>query len=338
MIIPNFNGRKYLEDCLGSLLDQSYDNYSVLVVDNASEDGSVAFIRERFPQVQVVESKINTGYAGGCNLGLRRELLSDSKYFILVNNDTRADRHWLAELVKAPEANADIGLCQSMIYLADQPSVINTAGNQSHFLGFGYSGHYLEEDHGQFRHVIDIPFASGTAMLIRRDVLESVGLMDEDLFLYQEDLDLSWRARLSGWRVALAPDSKIFHDYSFSRNSEKFYYLERNRLVVSFKNYGTRSLVVLAPAYLAAEVAMLGYALAAGWPRQKLQGYRYLFENLGRLRQKRRLVQQQRRLGDAEVVAFWSDTISFADLRDSSLARVAHPLSRLYWRVARRLL
>ena len=279
VIVTNFNGKRYLRGCLNSLLEQSYSDYTITLVDNASSDGSVLMTKDEFPQVTVVANTHNTGFAGGCNTGLRHALKGNADAFVLVNSDTRANPDWLAELVAAAYGNRRTGICQSMIYLAGQPRIINTAGNQSHFLAFGYCGHYLEEDKGQFAGVTDIPFASGTAMLIKRQVIETIGMMDEDLFLYQEDLDLSWRARLAGWRIILAPRSKIYHSYSFSRNKDKFYYLERNRLLVSLKNYSSRSLLVLAPAFLGAELAMLGYSLAGGWAGQKLRGYGYLLRS-----------------------------------------------------------
>jgi GT2 family glycosyltransferase len=338
VIVPNFNGRSYLEECLDSLQGQSYDNYSLILVDNASSDGSAELARSSFPQVELVENTRNIGFAGGCNAGIRRALKGDTKYLVLVNSDTSADRDWLSELVAVAESDERIGICQSMIYMAGRPQVINTAGNESHFLAFGYCGHYLETDSGQFGEVHDIPFASGSSMLARREVFEQIGLMDEDLFLYQEDLDLCWRARLAGWRVVLAPRSKIYHHYSFSRNDEKFYYLERNRLLVSLKNYSTRSLLVLAPAYLGAELAMLGYSLAGGWGGRKLKGYGYLLRHRGEIASKRRRVQRSRKVSDKEAAGFWTDRMEFADFSDSPLTRIATPLSRTYWWLARRLL
>jgi len=338
VIVPNFNGSRYLGACLPSLLDQSYSNYSVTVVDNASSDDSAELVRRDFPDVGLIVNTTNTGFAGGCNTGLRHALAGDARYFVLVNSDTRADRDWLTELVAAAEGDARIGICQSMIYLADRPELINSAGNEAHYLAFGYCGHYMEEDRGQFATTVDVPFASGSSMLVRREVFDEVGLMDEDLFLYQEDLDLSWRARLAGWRVALAPKSKIYHEYSFSRNEMKFYYLERNRLLLCLQNYSPRSLAVLAPALIGAEAAMVGYSLSEGWFKQKLRGYAWIAGHLGMVRAKRRRIQSFRHVGDRELTGFWTDKMVFADLADTPLTRVANPVSAAYWKVARKLL
>lgn len=338
VIIPNFNGEEYLTTCLTSILDQSYGNYSISVVDNASSDHSVELVKHDFPEVAVVENSRNTGYAGGCNSGLIRELKSDAKYFVLVNSDVRADREWLAELVKAAESDPKIGICQSLIYLADDRGLINSAGNESHYLGFGFCGHYREPDRGQFTGISDVPFASGSSMMVRRELIDAIGLLDDDLFMYQEDLDYSWRARLAGWRVVLAPQSHLYHSYSFSRNSRKFYFLERNRIVVSLKNYSGRSLLVLTPAFLGAELGMLAYSITGGWLRQKLKAYLYLLRNLDRILAKRRQVQATRRLPDAAITAYWTGRMGFADLADSPLTRVANPVSALYWAIARRLL
>lgn len=338
IIVPNFNGREFLDACLTSLQQQDYGDYTITVVDNASADDSVALVKGGYPDVRVIENSHNTGYAGGCNSGLKRELKGDAEYFVLLNSDTRAAPDWLRELVAAAASDSAIGICQSMIYLADQPGVINTAGNEAHYLGFGYCGHYRETDDGQFTGVTDVPFASGTAMLVKREVFDRIGLMDEDLFLYQEDLDLSWRARLAGWRVVLAPKSHIGHSYSFSRNKMKFYYLERNRHVVCFKNYSTRTLLVLLPAMIGAEAAMTGYSILGGWFVQKMKGYGFLVRNLYRIREKRAVVQATRVIADSEATALWTDRMGFADLQDSLLTKIANPLSGLYWRLARKLI
>jgi len=338
VIVPNFNGSRYLGECIPSLLDQSYANYSVTVVDNASGDDSVEVMRRDFPEVELLTNSDNTGFAGGCNTGLRHALASDAEYFVLVNSDTRADHAWLAELVRVAESDPRIGVCQSMIYLADRPDMVNSAGNEAHYLAFGYCGHYLEEDRGQFAQAVDVPFASGTSLLVKRAVTDEIGLMDEDLFLYQEDLDLSWRARLAGWRIVLAPGSKIYHKYSFSRNEMKFYYLERNRLLLCLQNYSPRSLAVLAPAFLGAEVAMISYSLTGGWFKQKMRGYAWIAGHLGMVRGKRRRIQGQRHMNDAELTSFWTDRMGFADLQDSALTKIANPISAAYWKIARRLL
>lgn len=338
VIVPNYNGSQYLPACLASLGAQTYSNYTVTVVDNASVDDSVELIRRDFPNVELIQNSHNTGFAGGCNAGLRVALKGDADCFVLANSDIKADANWLSELVKVAFSDPRTGICQSLIYMYGQPQTINTAGNEAHYLGFGFCGHYLEKDAGQFVAGQDIPFASGTAMLVKREVLNTVGLLDEDLFMYQEDLDFSWRARIAGYRVVLAPASRIYHNYAFSRNRLKFYYLERNRLIVNLKNYSARTLLVLAPAFIGAEAAMLGYSLAGGWLGQKLKGYLYVFRNLDRVREKRALVQRGRRAPDSELVSYWTDRMGFADLTGSPLTRIANPLSAAYWKLARRLL
>lgn len=308
------------------------------LVDNASVDNSVEIVRSRFPQVNIIESKKNAGFAGGCNLGLNDRLAGDADFFVFANSDITAHEEWLHELVAAAKSDGAIGICQSLVYLAEKPDIINTAGNEAHYLAFGFCGHYLEKDHGQFEDVTDIPFASGAAMLIKRQVLEEIGRFDEDLFLYQEDLDISWRARLAGYRIVLASRSHAYHHYSFDRNKDKYYYLERNRLLVSMKNYSARSLLVLAPAFIGAEIAMLGYAVADGWSGYKLREYRYLVRNIGKIRSKRRRAQASRVMSDGDIVSFWTDRMGFPDLQDSRLTQLANPVSRAYWRLAHRLL
>lgn len=338
IIVPNFNGRDDLDACLGSLLEQDYPDFSVTLVDNASTDASVAFVKQSFPQVSVVENSHNLGYAGGCNAGLKRALRDDATYFVIVNSDTRAGEGWLRELVEAAAADEAIGVAQSIVYV-DEPGepVVNTAGNEMHYLGFAWCGGYRQPDRGQFAGG-DIPYGSGASLLVKREVLEQVGLFDEDLFLYHEDLDLCLRVRLAGYRIVLAPASHIYHDYDFSRNRSKFYYLERNRMVVLLKSYSLRSLAVLSPALLGAEIAMLGYSLAGGWFLDKLRGYGYLMRNMGGIAEKRRRVQSLRRESDRRMLSYCSARMSFPDLKSNALTRVANPVSQAYWKLARRLI
>ena len=158
-----------------------------------------------FPAAHVVENHANLGFAEGSNVGLRIALAAGARYVVLLNPDTVVEPQWLEELVRSAEVDDTIGVCQSKIYRypASSPPVINTVGNRLHYTGVGWCGHLDEVDRGQFADDVEIPYASGAAMLVKSDVVRDIGLLDADLFMYHDDLDWSLRARLRGHRIVL---------------------------------------------------------------------------------------------------------------------------------------
>jgi GT2 family glycosyltransferase len=246
-----------------------------------------------------------------------------------------------------------------LILLHDEPDKINSSGNRHHFLGIGHCGGYkadlrsfLEQQSGESAHPglqnpvpkLDcwyptIGYAMGATVLYSSKALKEVGLLDEDIFLYLEDLDLSWRIRLWGYQVVLAPQSRVLHKYSFvSRNPRKFYFMERNRLLVSLKNYKWQTLVLLAPAFLLMEVGMLFYALANGFLREKWRSYPNLLRLVPSILTTRRVVQANRKISDQEVVRHCVDRMEFADLMSPLLRKVTNAPFVVYWWLVRRLI
>ena len=341
VIIVNFNGKQYIEDCLSSLATQTYRPYEIILVDNGSGDDSVELVREQFPQVQIIQNAENLGFARANNIGIRYTLGSGCDYFVFLNYDTVVVEDWLEELVGCVKRNPKVGICQSKIYIysADEPGrIINSIGNEAHFLGFGFCGALGEEDGEKYQEDREITFASGSAMLVRREVLEEIGFFDEDFFLYQEDLDLCMRARLAGWSVYLASRSKVHHKYAFAKGKKRFFYTECNRLPRVFKTYETFTLLVILPALLVMEIAVIVFALWGGWLGLKIKAYGEVLRNLTRTLRKRKRLQDMRKVPDREVLSFLTGRVDFPEMASPLLRYAYNPFMSLYWRLAKVLL
>ena len=275
VIIPHWNGIEILEPCLNSLAAATYENLEVVVVDNASIDGSVTFIQTHFPDVKIIQNDENLGFAGGCNVGLREV---DSDYSLILNNDTTHDPGWIEPLVERMESDSRVAAVQPKIMSAQNPEVFDYAGGVGgllDILGFPYAlGRIFtttEQDDGYYDAPQDIFWASGTALLLRRTALDDVGLFDEDFFAHMEEIDLCWRLQNADWRVVNAPSSKILHHSGWTLPPDRYqkkYLNHRNNLIMIIKNYPFPYLAALLPARIALEgVAFIFSALIRDWKR-----------------------------------------------------------------------
>src|SRR5581483_309832 len=230
IIIVNYNGRRYLDDCLAALLKQTYprDRWEVVLVDNASADDSVEHVRAHYPWVRLIPTGKNLGFAGGNNEGYRH---CQGEFIALLNNDTIVQPSWLAALVEAMQADAHLGGVTSKILFRDEPDTINSVGLNLYPDGRGGDRGFRERDRGQFDAPAEVFGACGASVLLRRAMLDDVGFFDERLFMYCEDLDLAWRARLRGWRFRYTPRSVVYHVHCGSSAGEwspfHLYYAER---------------------------------------------------------------------------------------------------------------
>jgi len=342
VVVLTFDAERHVDACLGSLarLDANGLDAAVLVVDNGSSDRTVAAVRARFPGVELLETGKNLGFAGGADVGLEAALARGADWIYLLNPDTDVDPAFLAEAVAVGEADPGAAAVQSLLLLHPERDLVNTAGNQVHFLGFGHCGGFRAPRASVGDGPREIPFASGAAVLLRAAALRQVGLLDPELFLYQEDQDLGLRLRLAGWRARLAPRSLVWHHYAFSRNPQKLYWLERNRYLVLLKNLRLRSLLVLAPLLLLAEVAMLALALAGGWLGPKLRADAALLSPRlwAHLKAERARVAALRRIPDSELARWFTPALDFEGLEGGWLPRLLRAPMAVAWRLVRPLL
>jgi GT2 family glycosyltransferase len=260
VVVLNWNGLAYVRDCLRSLLAQTHPSYRVIVVDNASTDGSREVMQDEFPEATLIALPENLHFARGTNAGII-EALKDPQcaYVVTLNNDTRVDSEWLAELVR-PAREPTVGSVASKMLFMDRPGILDSTGILVARDGSGTDRGWFERDEGQYDHALDVFGPSAGAALYRREVLDAVGLLDADFVAYYEDLDLAWRARLAGWESRFAPAAVVLHKYSASSSPLdpwKTYQGERNRIWNLVQNYPWRHVALGTGWY----VARLAWAL-----------------------------------------------------------------------------
>ncbi len=264
VIIVNWNGREYLETCLGSLERQDFRRFEVVLVDNGSEDGSVGMVRTRFPGVtEIIENGRNLGFGVANNQAIVR---ARGRYIILLNNDTEVDSGWLGALVAAAETDASIGMCASKILNFYRRDEIDNTGHLVYPDGLNRGRGRLEIDRGQYDGAREALFPSGCAALYRRAMLEEIGLFDDTFFAYGDDTDLGLRGRLAGWRCAFVPEARVYHRYSATTgqySARKAFLVERNRVWVAVKTLPI-SMLLVSPFYTLARFALQGYGALTG--------------------------------------------------------------------------
>jgi len=209
VVVPNWNGKDDLPACLDSLLAQSL-KARIVVVENGSTDGSLVMLQDKYPQVELIVHSKNKGFAGGVNAGIRKSIADGDNYVALLNNDAVADKDWLKHLVQSLEINTDCGVATCKLMSIDKKHLDST-GDQYTVWGLPYPRGRGETDLDKYDDWVQIFAASGGASLYRVSMLEEVGLFDEDFFAYYEDVDISFRAQLTGWKVRFVPEAIAYH-------------------------------------------------------------------------------------------------------------------------------
>jgi GT2 family glycosyltransferase len=330
VVMLAFGDEPYLVDALDAVIaSQGVDVRFVLVDNGCTRDDVDALCADR--GVTLLRPARNLGFTGGVNLGARE---GGAEFLALVNSDAIVAPDALATLVDVA-ADPSIGIASADVRLADDPSTMNTAGNPLHVLGLSWAGG-LGDPAADHRVARDVASASGATLAMRRATWEALGGFPEPFFAYQEDLELSWRAWQRGWRVRYVPGAVVVHHYAFSRNPRKMYLLERNRLLVVLTTYGTRTLLLLAPALLGFELAMAVVAGLQGWGRQKVAGWGWLLRNTGWVRSRRAQVQAERTVPDRELVGLWVARFSPVALALPAGAEILQVVLEGYWRLVRR--
>jgi N-acetylglucosaminyl-diphospho-decaprenol L-rhamnosyltransferase len=343
IIVVTHQAERFLEGLFSSLKQHTdLGGVELVVVDNASTDGTLAElsrVSQGWPNVHVLPQTRNTGFAQGNNIGLRWARQRGAAYSLLLNHDTEVTPGWLPPLLEVMESRPEVAAAQPLVVLHSEPALLNTAGNQLHFCGFGYCGNYrqpvdsVRPDEG----IRSVAFASGAALLLRMDALARSGDLDEKLFLYHEDCDLQIRLRQLGYDCVLQPHSRIFHKYQERFSARKYALLDRNRWLVLLKDWPWARLLVAAPVLAGVELAVLAFAARQGWLREKLATYGEILRLLPAVARDRRTVQQLRS-NKATDGAHLTGRMSFPGLDHPIITRVANPMLSAYWWFARRVL
>jgi GT2 family glycosyltransferase len=301
----------------------------VVLVDNGCTSDAVERLAP-LPNVTVVDPGANLGFAGGCNLGAQQ---ATGDYVAFVNGDAVVRPDALFHLVAA--LGDDVGLATASVRLYDEPDVINSAGNPIHFTGLSWAGG-LGQPATAYAVGREVASASGAAMACRRDRFAALGGFCEPMFAYCEDAELSLRSWQRGWKVVYVPEAVALHRYEFSRNPQKFYLLERNRLFLVLTVFGPRMLLGAFLPLVALELATLGLSLRDGWARQKVAGWWWLLRHAGLVRSRRRQVRSERVVSDRELARVLTGDLD-VDVPGLTVPDLARRTSRGYWSIARRL-
>jgi GT2 family glycosyltransferase len=235
VIIPNWNGGKWLGTCLNALRQQTFQNFETIVVDNGSTDGSLELLARDYSEVRVLPLAANRGFAPAVNEGIRA---ARGEIVVLLNNDTEADPHWLEEIMLAFRQQPAAGMVACKLRQFDRRTVLTSAGDFCRVVGIpGMRGVWVE-DCGQYETPDSFFGALGAAAAYRKSMLDEIGLLDEEYVSYLEDMDLNWRARLAGFACAYAPRAIVYHVVSATGGGPlASYYVGRNTIAVLAKNY-----------------------------------------------------------------------------------------------------
>jgi GT2 family glycosyltransferase len=256
VIVLNWNGRHLLEECLESVLSQTFRDFETIVVDNGSEDGSIDLLQGKWKgDIKLVILASNIGFAGGNNAGMRE---AKGKYVILLNNDTAVDPGWLSALRRAISRHPEAGMFTPKILNYYRRDEIDNTGHLIYPDGLARGHNRLEKNDGRFDKEREALYPSGCAGVYRKEMLDGIGLLDEMFFAYGEDVDLGLRARWAGWDCFYVPDAVVYHKYSATTGTyspQKAFLAERNRIWILFGNFPLRDILV-SPFYTAYRYAI----------------------------------------------------------------------------------
>ena len=309
VVVPNYNGRRFLEACLRALTEQAHQPAEIILVDNGSEDESVAFMGAHFPTVRLIQQGMNTGFAAAVNAGIRA---SRCPIIVTLNNDAIAEPGWLDWLLAPFATDQRIGMVASKMLFVKPHGIINSAGICIDRLGIAWDRLGGEPDTNDER-VVDVFGACAGAAAYRRTLLDDIGLFDEDFFAYLEDADLAWRAQLAGWRAVYAPMARVTHWHSATSvegSPFKSHLLGRNKVWLIAKNYPQPQLWHYLPLIVAYDAAAVLYALLKYRDLHALRGRIEGLRNLRCALAKRKRVQATRCVPAESVVARLEPVVS----------------------------
>lgn len=297
VVIPNWNGMRWLPDCMHAVVSQSLPPNEIILVDNGSSDDSVAWTRLNYPQVSIFQFARNMGFAAAVNKGI---IESNSDVVALLNTDTIADKNWLENLVKRIEDSAaDVGAVSPLMLSLKRNELIDNAGDS-----FSWYGEALKIKHGENYNNSelnrDILSPSAGATAYRKSFFEDCGLFDEEFFAYLEDVDLGLRGRVMGYRFLLDPTALVYHHSHGSEINYNFYIrlVTQNRLLIFVKNIPFRKLIKFSPKIL---YGQFYYILAFGHLFASIKGYLGFLRVLPSTLRKRKKIQAKRRLTGDEL-------------------------------------
>jgi GT2 family glycosyltransferase len=333
VLIVAWNSREELGRTLPALLPELEDGDELIVVDNDSADGTADAVLELAPGATVVRTGSNLGFAAGCNAGAAE---AGGDLLVVLNPDAAPLPGW-GEAIRRPWLQERGWAAWQALVAEAGGTRINSAGNPLHFSGIVWAGGHGEPI-AAAPPAGEVAVLSGACLAVPLRTWREVGGFPERYFLYHEDVDLSLRLRLRGGTLGIEPAAVVDHDYEFGAREHKWRWLERNRLAFLVRVYPAPLLILLAPALLATELALLAVSISGGWGRQKLAADLEFLRWLPRLLRERRQVQATRTVTAAEFASWLTPDLDSPFISPLARSLPARLLLRSYWRIVRLLL
>ena len=307
IIVLNYNAGELLLNCIKSLKKSTYQNIEILVVDNISSDDSHTKCKKQFPDIKLIQNRKNLGYCGGNNVGIKE---AKGEFIVILNPDTIVEENWLDEMFNAFNEFGD-GLYQPKIISLNESDIIQSTGNMIHVFGFGFARDKGKKIIEKKEEIEKIGYASGTCLFTTKKVLEKVGLLDEFLFLYHDDLDLGWRAAQIGINSYYVPKSKIFHaeSYSLKWSAKKFYWLERNRKYCLKTHYSKDTYKKMSFSLMLVDLSIWIFYISKGFLNAKIRAELDILKNKKIIENKYLELEKKKIIPDKELIKKFPDEI-----------------------------
>ncbi|MFZ4632261.1 MAG: glycosyltransferase family 2 protein [Patescibacteria group bacterium] len=349
IILINYKdyAERFLAPCRDSLRRQNYPKelINIYIVDNASTPETENYLKSQYPEAKIL-TREDGNYAAANNLGFKEALADNCEYLVTVNMDTEMEESWLRELVYALDNTPEAGIAQSKILLFPKNEEekknpkINSLGNVIHFLGFGFTSAYGELD----REIPGYPeiegYASGCSFIIRAELLKKIGGYNEEYYMYHDDMEISLKAKLAGYKLILAPLSRIYHKYEFTRSTKMIYYMERNRYLTLMTFYPLSFLILIGLPGVIMDAGMLLYSSISGWFSEEVKIYKYFFDsrNYDKILEQRKKIKAFKKESFYKIAKNFKGRIEFQEIANPILTYIVNPLMNLYWQVVKKII
>jgi len=312
ILILNYNGKKFLDDCFGSIFNSTYSNVEILMIDNKSTDDSVEYTKINFPRVKIFENDKNGGFGYAYNKAFK---IAEGKYFVILNNDVIVEPGWLEPLVERAENQNNIGALQPKLVSMTDPGSFEYAGASGGFMDkYGYPFargrlfYHIEKDTGQYNDPARIFWASGAAMFVRAEVIQECGDIDEDFIHHMEEIDLCYRINLAGYHLEVIPSSVVQHfggGVISYESFKKIYWNHRNSVFMLLKNLERKNIFKILFTRIFLDLATIGWSLFR-FDFKRIAAifaaYGWLIQHARMLKQKRKEVQAKRKVRDDVIL------------------------------------
>ena len=307
IIVLNYNAGQLLLNCVDSLKKSTYTNLEIIVVDNISSDGSQTECKEKFPNIKLIQNEKNLGYCGGNNIGIKE---AKGEFIVILNPDTIVEPNWINELISAYNEFGE-GLYQPKILSLNEENIIQSTGNMLHVFGFGFARDKGNKITNKIEKIEKIGYASGTCLFTSKKVIEKVGVLDEFLFLYHDDLDLGWRAAQIGIDSHYVPKSKIFHveSYSLKWSAKKFFWLERNRKYCLLTHYSKETYEKMRFSLALVDLFVWAFYFSKGFLGAKIKAELEIKKNKVFIERKYQELEKRKSVPDKELIKQFPDKI-----------------------------